>query len=570
MYAGLHFSTQESIAMGFIGRSLLVLSVLYGLLFAVVDVFLLRGGAPMWAGVAFVFAIIGVQYLAAPWLIEWFFSIDWDPEALPQAQRVFVENLCRERGLPPIKLGVIWSGTPNAFAFGRVRRDARIVVTEGILKNLSNDEINAVLAHEVGHVAHYDFAVMALAAICPLLLYQIYVWTDRVNNLRLVSYAAYLAYWVGQFLVLLLNRTREYGADHFSAQVTREPSALSSALVKIAYGMIRETSESRRMLQEGADKTDKNNAKRALQFGHSLSLMGIAAASGGEALALVANTPDAAAKVMRWDLVNPWSRVYELGSTHPLTAMRLKALNREAASYGQQPEYPLPSDTRIRWTGFPLQFLIWAAPLLCGFTVLSYVWIRKPLRELGFVAPDNFIPVLLIALGISWAARIAYRYRGAFKPATVADLLEDLDVSQMQPRAVELEGEIIGHGIPGAVWSADLVLQDASGMIFVYYRSSIPFGRFFFAVRNADRLIGERVKLRGWYRRGLRPYVEVSSVQATLLKASPRSAGTSLFSAEALSAPMEKEDFLTRSYSVWIQLAASAVCVGAGLYIIFG
>jgi len=82
----------------------------------------------------------------------------------------------------------------------------------------------------------------------------------------------------------------------------------------------------------------------------------------------------------------------------------------------------------------------------------------------------------------------------------------------MRPRAVEIEGEIIGHGIPGAVWSADLVLQDETGLMFLYYRSSIPFGRLFFALRSADRLIGERVKVRGWYRRGLKPYVEVARV----------------------------------------------------------
>jgi Zn-dependent protease with chaperone function len=552
--------------MGFIGRSLLVLSVLYGLLFLVVDLFLLHGGVPLWYGIAFILVLFAIQYLVSPWLIEWFFSIDWSPEALPAVHRAFVENLCRERGLPPLKLGVIWSGTPNAFAFGRVRRDARVVVTEGVLKNLTTDEINAVLAHEVGHVAHYDFAVMALASICPLLLYQVYIWTDRVNNLRIVSYAAYLAYWVGQFLVLMLNRTREFGADHFSAEVTRQPSVLSSALVKIAYGMIRETSEARRLMKEGASADIKKDGKRALQFGQSLSLMGIAAASAGQALALVSNTPEAAAKVMRWDLVNPWSRVYQLGSTHPLTAMRIKALNRDASSFGQQAEYPLPTDSQVRWSGFPLEFLFWAAPLVCAFVIFSYGWIHKSLAEFGIVAPHSFMPRMFLALGITWAARIAYRYRGAFVPAKVGDLLEDMSVSQMRPRAVELEGEIIGHGIPGAAWSADLVLQDDSGMMFVYYRSSLPFGRLFFAVTKADDLIGERVKLRGWYRRGMRPFIELSRIEGQRMKIRSGRGMTSLFSSDASTAPVEYEPVVSRSYSVWIQLAASAACVAFGIF----
>jgi Zn-dependent protease with chaperone function len=149
---------------GFVSRSLLMLFALYGLVFAVGDAYLLQGNAPVWTGVLFVVALIGTQYLVSPWLIQWFFTIDWDENAVPAAQRAFVENLCRERGLPMPRMGVIYSGTPNAFAFGRLRRNARVVVTQGLLKALTTDEANVVLAHEVGHIAHYDFAVMALGS----------------------------------------------------------------------------------------------------------------------------------------------------------------------------------------------------------------------------------------------------------------------------------------------------------------------------------------------------------------------------------------------------------------------
>jgi Zn-dependent protease with chaperone function len=556
--------------MGFAARSLLVLFALYALVFAVGDAYLLQGLAPLWWAIVFVAGLIGVQYAVAPWMIEWFFSINWDEDAMPAAQRAFVENLCRERGLPPLKIGVIESGTPNAFAFGRLRKDARIVATRGLLDILTEDEANAVLAHEVGHVAHYDFAVMALASMGPLLLYQVYVWTrGRNDHLRVLSYAAYLAYYVGQLLVLLLNRTREYGADHFSAQVTREPSTLSSALVKIGYGMVRERSESQRMMAEG-DKADKKAARTEQQFGQALGMMGIAAASGGEALTLVRNSPEAAAKVMRWDLINPWGRFYELGSTHPLTAMRLKALNKEAETMGQRGEYPLPEDVRVRWGGFPIEFLFWLAPMACGFTLVTYLWIGKPLRGMGLVPPQHFVPWLLIALGVTWAARIAFRYRGSFARAQVGDLLDDMGVSQMRPRAVEIEGEVVGHGIPGALWSADLVLQDSTGMMFLYYRSSIPFGRLFFALRSADRLIGEQVKVRGWYRRGLKPYVEVARVEARVSTAHKGRGMVTLFGGNGATSPVEYEQLVERSYSQWIQLALTAICVAVGVVWLLG
>jgi heat shock protein HtpX len=556
--------------MGFASRSLLLLFVLYGLVFAVGDAALLHGQAPLWAGVAFVFVLIGVQYLLSPWIIELCYSIDWDENSVPPAVRAFVDRLCLERRLPHLKIGIIESGTPNAFAFGRVRRDARIVLTRGLLDILTQEETEAVLAHEIGHVAHYDFAFMALASLGPLLLWQIYVWTNRVNNLRIVSYAAYLAYWVGQFLLLMLNRTREYGADHFSAEAAHAPNALASALVKIAYGMVTQRSEAARLAKEG-DKDAKKEARKQLQFGHALSLMGIMSASpNSNALALGMSNAEDAARVMQWDLVNPWARVYELSSTHPLTAMRLRALNRDAAHQGQNIAYPLPLDTRVRWAGFPVEFVFWAAPLVCGFLLFTWWWIGRDLRHLGFAFPANFLPWLLVATGITWGARIGFRYRGVFQRKQVRELIEDLGVSQMRPRAVEIEGEIIGHGVPGAFWSPDLVLRDETGLMFLLYRSSIPLGRLFFALRSADRLQGERVKVQGWYRRGLRPYVEMSRVEARVSKATPGSGPVSIFGKDGASAPIEYETLVERSYSRWIQLAVSAACAAAGVLWLMG
>jgi Zn-dependent protease with chaperone function len=550
--------------MGFVSRSLLVLMVLYGLVFALGDLALLHGSAPLWYAAVFVVGVIGVQYFCSPWIIEWIYAIGWYEEDLPPAQVAFLRELCSRRGLPMPKLGVIESGTPNAFAFGRVRSDARIVVTRGLLDVLTPDELNAVLAHELGHIDHYDFAVMALAAIAPLLLWQIYVWTDRLNNQgRLVSYGAYLAYWLGQFLVLLLNRTREYGADHFSAEMTRQPDALSSALVKIGYGMVREGSEQKRLMQEG-DSTEKKDARRRLQAGRAIGLMGIASAGGADALALGVNSPEDAARVMRWDLSNPWARVYELSSTHPLTAIRLRALNRQAEAMGQTPNYPLPEDTHVRWAGFPFEFLLWLAPLACGFLLVSWFWIGRPLRRMGFVLSAHAIAWMLVALGITWALRIAFRYHGEFVARKAIDLMEDLEVSQMRPRAVRMQGQIIGHGVPGAFWSPDLVLQDDTGMMFLLYRSSVPFGRFLFALRSADRLVGERVTVEGWYRRGMKPYVELAKIEGDVVKSTGGRGMVTLFGQKGESAPIEYEHLTERSYSRWLQLAAAAICAAIG------
>ncbi|MFT4111520.1 M48 family metalloprotease [Silvibacterium sp.] len=547
--------------MGFVSRSLLVLVALYGLVFAIGDAYLLHGQASIGWGIAFVVVLVGVQYLLSPKITEWLFTIYWDEDAVPARQRACVERICAAKSLPIPRLGLIESGTPNAFAFGRLQRDARIVVTRGLLDGLTEEEIEAVLAHEIGHIAHYDFAVMALAAVAPLLLWQVYVWTNRVNNMRVVSYAAYLAYWVGQFLVLLLNRTREYGADHFSAETTGQPNHLSSALVKIGYGMMRERSEAARLSKEG-NKYEKANAKRTRQLGQSLGLMGIASMMNGDAMAL-ANDTAMRERVMRWDVINPWARVYEMSSTHPLTAFRVRALGQMAQAKGQAPASGLLEGERLSWVGFPVEFFFWAAPWVCGFLLFSLFWLDKPLSRAGVAIPHDTVAWLLLALGATWAARIAFRYQGRVERRTVVELLENMQISQMRPQAVELEGEIIGHGIPGAFWSPDLVLQDETGMMFLLYRSSVPFGRLFFAMNSADRLVGERVKVRGWCRRGLKPYVEMSRIEARVMKAQSAGGMTQLFGGDAGSAN-EYEDIVERSYSRWIQLATAAVCSAAG------
>ena len=524
--------------MKFITRSLLVLLLLYGIVFAVADAYILHSSLSIWLAIAFPIVWIGIQYLVGPWLIEYFLNIDWEAE-LPARNREFVEKLCMERGLKIPRIGIIHSGTPNAFSFGRVPRDARVVVTSGLLSILTPEEANAVLAHEIGHIEHWDFAVMTIAALAPMMLYQLYVVTDKISNFRAIAYSAYLCYLVSQFIVLLLNRTREYFADHYAAEVTHAPDDLSSALVKIAYGMVRAEGEYRKAMKEG-DKEEKSRWGRERRLGGTLALMGISNLHSGTALALGANPADAAA-VMRWDLVNPWARFYELNSTHPLTALRVRELNRESATMHQTSRYELPQNQSVRWGTFPLDFIVWAAPALCIGALFTIWWFPGAFAYLGITLPVKAEPLLLIAAGVTWILRVAYRYRGKFQDAAIGALLEDVEVSQMRPRAVRLKGKILGRGEPGAFWSPDLVLRDASGIMFILYRQSIPFARFMFGTSEAEGYVGQEVVIEGWFRRGLTPYVEMSKLTG-------------------------EYDNVHRAYSRWVQIGVALVAMAIGGY----
>jgi heat shock protein HtpX len=121
-------------------------------------------------------------------------------------------------------------------------------VHEGLLRQLNEDEVRGVLAHELGHVKHRDSVVMTVLSAIPLLAYAIARSTlfmgggsrDRDKSAAYIAAAgavAFVVYLVAQLLVLKLSRLREHFADAYSGYLTQSPRSLESALTKIAYGL---------------------------------------------------------------------------------------------------------------------------------------------------------------------------------------------------------------------------------------------------------------------------------------------------------------------------------------------
>lgn len=250
---------------------------------------------------------------------------------------------------------------------------------------------------------------------------------------------------------------------------------------------------------------EKARLRRAHVRVGSMGLLGVSNMGAGASLALTGGA-DGAAAAMRWDLVNPWARWFQLNATHPLTALRIQALNREAERMHQPVSHPLPAERRVAWGTFPMEVLLWAAPFVLGVAALLAIPVRHFAEgmDLRYLAP-----ALLTMTGIAWELRTWLRYVGTFQPATIAGLMDDVHVSEMRPRAVRLEGTIVGFGVPGAFYCADLVLRDSTGIIFMLYKESIPLARLMFAFTASAGYIGQKVVIDGWFRRGMRPYIEM-------------------------------------------------------------
>jgi len=166
---------------------------------------------------------------------------------LPRVYNI-VERLSQKVGLPMPKVYVIPTDSPNAFATGRNPHHASVAVTQGILGLLNDEELEGVIAHELGHVRNRDILISSIAATLAgaiTYLAQVAKWGmifggyggDRDERRGGGGIAALLMIFLAPFAAMLIqlavSRSREYGADDTGAHWTGNPYALASALQKI-------------------------------------------------------------------------------------------------------------------------------------------------------------------------------------------------------------------------------------------------------------------------------------------------------------------------------------------------
>jgi heat shock protein HtpX len=178
-----------------------------------------------------------------------------------------IQRLCLTAGLPMPRVAIVPTDMPNAFATGRSPKHAAVAVTQGLLDRLEPNELEGVIAHELSHVAHRDVAVMTIASFFAMVAGFITRWGfyfggafgggfggDRDNNNSGASFMVILlvsvvVYAVSFVLIRTLSRYREFAADRGAAVLTKSPSSLASALVKISGAMGRIPQKDMRMAE---------------------------------------------------------------------------------------------------------------------------------------------------------------------------------------------------------------------------------------------------------------------------------------------------------------------------------
>ncbi len=264
------------------------------------------------------------QWLISPYIIDALYRVREIPEHENPKLHETVENLSRKSGIKKPRLMLAQIPIPNAFAYGSPIAGNRVAVTDGLLKTLEYEEVEAVIGHELGHLKHKDVQIMMFVSILPAILYfigfslMLSMYGRRRNGgggTALLGIGFMIFSWILNMFILYLSRLREYYADRHSIAIVDDgPRKLSEGLAKIVHAT--------RNARRNKKKTQQLNAFKALFIADpdraetdSMTLSHVSVSSDQK---LVQNV--LSRKITTMD------RIVEVFSTHPNLVKRLRAL----------------------------------------------------------------------------------------------------------------------------------------------------------------------------------------------------------------------------------------------------
>jgi len=185
-----------------------------------------------------------IQWLLAPKMINALYRVREPGEEYAWLYNS-LDEISRRSGIKTPKLYIADVPIPNAFAYGSPLTGNMVAVTRGLLNTLNRGEVEAVLAHEVGHLKHRDVQIMMLLSMLPAIFYFLgytlyyssFFNRDRGGGLFILGLLSIFVYYILSLIVLWVSRIREYYADYHAVQVVDDGARkLANALVKIVYG----------------------------------------------------------------------------------------------------------------------------------------------------------------------------------------------------------------------------------------------------------------------------------------------------------------------------------------------
>lgn len=468
------------------------------------------------------FILLFIGIVLSPWLLDWLLKNFYGQRELPkellngysrEAVRI-LQRSCQQRGWPLPKLRILPIAAPVALTYGNLARNARIVVSQGLLEQLADDEIAIIYATQIGHMIHKDFVVMSLLLLLTLPVYRLYQQVSEWGNSNSqgiwrmpFTIWASIVYGVWCLLTgpgLWLSRLRLYYSDRTAAEITGNPNALTRALLKIPMGIAADINKQ----EQTSWYLESLNLLAPVSYQQSISLGSIAGHIPFESL-------------LMWDSFNPYRRWFTINNSHPLIGDRIQRLCKIARHWHLEPEIHLTNEQSLK--GKHQSFILQMAPFLgipLGFVFAALIWLSwqivfaLKLLNLKWIYENwSFVTgCILICFSIGMIIRM-----NAFFPdiklATVQtddrlpNLLANPSAIPIDSISVRVVGKLLGRPGTGNCLAQDLILQSNIGLVKLHH---IP---YFGQLSNPEDWIGRQITVIGWFRRGATPWIDIQTLQ---------------------------------------------------------
>ncbi len=465
--------------------------------------------------------VLAIAMVLSPWLLDWLLTKFYKQQELPkeilngysrEAIRV-LQRSCQQRRWQFPKLRILPIAAPIALTYGNLARNARIVVSQGLLEQLADDEIAVIYATQFGQILHKDFVVMSLVLLVTMTVHRIYQqiseWGSKFQgfwrwpSIILASFT-YGIWCLLTGTTLWLSKLRLYYSDRSAAEITGNPNALIRALLKITIGV-------------AADIAKQGHTSWQLE---SLNLVAPVSYQQSISLGSVAGHIPFTSLLM-WENFNPYRRWFTLNNSHPLIGDRIQRLCKIARHWHLEPELHLTTEQALR--GKPQPFLLQIAPWLgipLGLLFAGLIWLMWQIAfamkivNLKWIYEDwSFVTGCLL---IGFSIGMVIRMNAFFPDIQPANLQTDDRLPNLiaNPSAIPIDsinvclaGKLLGRQGVGNCLAQDLILESHIGLVKLHH---IPWlGQSI----NPQDWIGRQITVVGWFRRGATPWIDIQTLQ---------------------------------------------------------
>jgi len=433
-----------------------------------------------------------------------------------------INRQCRQRNWPFPTLWKLPTDIPLVFSYGWLPRNARLIISQGLLTQLKDDEIATLVAYEMSHWKSWHWRFLSVAGliwqVLLLLYWQSALWGNRQNLpartfIGIVATLTYSLFWLSRLPVLGMARVRTYYSDRAATVTTGNPNGLTRALAKLSFGLAASIE------QQGYTPVLIESLTPLLPVSADLSRQH-----------LYGQLP--LASLFAWDIQNPLRAWMSCMNPHPPLGDRFRLLMAYAQHWKLTPEIQIHSLKKRRqglslaeWKQLARQgtpYLGMAVGLMIGLSLLgigviaaAFEW---PMLDWMHKDIGLFQCCWLLGTGIGIVLRLnrffpdlSFSMPSSQSLATWASNPNLLPASSIP---VKLSGILLGR--PGiANWlGQDLLLKTHLGAIKLHYFTALgPLGSRVSLVNTPLTINRESVQILGWYRRGNQPWIDIDKIR---------------------------------------------------------